>query len=142
MPFTGWRRIFPAAFFGLLLLLGLWLHRDYGVSWDEPTDHQNGAVSGRYVAELLLPRLLRDKPTLATSPPITNYPDNDHGVAFELPVAALEMLLTPGDPQYYFLYVAPAHLSYGRSWNMGAVPARVHLLSGGGLKGGFIEVGV
>jgi len=102
MPFTGWRRLIPVAFFGSLLLLGIWLHRDYGVSWDEPTDHQNGSVSGRYVAELLLPGLLRGNPTLATIPPITNYTDNDHGVAFELPVAALGLLLTPGNQQGYF----------------------------------------
>ncbi|HEX8426206.1 hypothetical protein [Hymenobacter sp.] len=91
-------------FFGLLLLLGISLHRDYGVSWDEPTDHQNGAVNGRYVAELLFPDLLRGHPTLATIPPLANYADNDHGVLFELPAAALGLLLTPGDSQgYYFL---------------------------------------
>lgn len=102
VPAARWRRLSVGVFFGLLLLLGGWLHRDYGVSWDEPTDHQNGAVSGRYVAEQLLPGLLQNHPTLATIPPLAGYPDNDHGVLFELPVAALGMLLTPGNPQGYF----------------------------------------
>ncbi|UOG74744.1 glycosyltransferase family 39 protein [Hymenobacter tibetensis] len=99
---TTARKVSVGAFFSLLLVLGLCLHRDYGVSWDETTDHQNGAVNGRYVAELLFPGLLRGNPKLAAIPPLANYHENDHGVLFELPVAALGFLLTPSDSQTYF----------------------------------------
>jgi len=141
---TRFRKLSVGAFFGLLLLLGICLHRDYGVSADEPTDHQNGAVSGRYVAELLFPGLLRGHPTLATIPPLANYVDNDHGVLFELPAAALGMLLTPGDSQgYYFLRHLLIFFTFGlgvwalyllgqvyfRSWQLGLLGALLLVFS-------------
>lgn len=138
------RRLSGSVFFGLLLMLGLFLHRDYGVSWDEPIDHQNGAISGRYVAELLLPDLIRGNPTLATIPSLTNYGDNDHGVLFELPVAGLGMLFTHGAPQSYFfmrhlliflVFVAGVWVLYQlgcvyfSSWRLGLLGALFLILS-------------
>ncbi|NVO32220.1 hypothetical protein [Hymenobacter lapidiphilus] len=77
LPSTAVRRFGVHAFFGLLLLIGLLLVADYGVSWDEPTDQRNGLVSLRYVADLALGH----KPY-----PIEQYRDSDHGVLFELPM--------------------------------------------------------
>ena len=55
-------------FFGLLLLLGIALHRDYGVSWDESENRENGAVNLKYVAQRLAPQLARQRSSYATIP--------------------------------------------------------------------------
>ena len=102
LPATSPRRWLVPAFFGLLLLLGLALHRDYGVSWDETVDRANGAVSLQYVAERLLPQLARRQAATAAIPPLRGYADNDHGVAFELPLAALGFLLARHDAAAYY----------------------------------------
>jgi hypothetical protein len=65
-----------AAFFALLILLGLFLHRDYGIPWDESISHNNGVVSLSYV--------LRGDPSLWT------YSDRYYGVLFEIPFAFLQ----------------------------------------------------
>ncbi|SHK12841.1 ArnT family glycosyltransferase [Hymenobacter psychrotolerans] len=90
-------------FFGLLLLAGLLLFRDYGVSVDEPTDHHNGAINAKYVAEQLFPALLPADADLRRIPPLASNKNNDHGVLFELPVAGLGRLLADGQPGHYFL---------------------------------------
>ena len=84
-------------FFGLLLLLGLALHRDYGVSWDELTDRQNGQVNLKYIGQLLAPRLASQEPTYQAIPPLKGYGDNDHGVLFEIVAAGVGLLLPRGD---------------------------------------------
>jgi len=94
----------PAAFFGLLLLAGVLLHRDYGVSWDEPTDHLNGMVNVKYIAEILAPEKVAQDPSARLIPGFRNYRDNDHGVLFEIPVTLLSYAFTHHDSRaYYFL---------------------------------------
>ena len=90
------------AFFGLLLLLGFALHRDYGVSWDEAENHENGAVNLKYVAERLAPQLARQRASYASIPPLAGYSNNDHGVAFELPLAALALVFAHHDTAAYY----------------------------------------
>ncbi|SNC77164.1 hypothetical protein SAMN06265337_3744 [Hymenobacter gelipurpurascens] len=96
------RRWVVGAFFGLLALLGVALHRDYGVSWDEPTDHLNGLVNVKYIAELLAPEKIRQEPSTRLIPPLKGYHDNDHGVIFEIPVAVLSYLFTHHDSEAYY----------------------------------------
>ncbi|SMB88075.1 hypothetical protein SAMN00120144_1150 [Hymenobacter roseosalivarius DSM 11622] len=91
-------------FFGLLLLTGLLLHRDYGVSTDEPNNHLNGLVSAKYLAQLVAPEVVARQPTSHLIPDIRAFRDADHGVAFELPMVVLSYLFTRHDPQaYYYL---------------------------------------
>jgi hypothetical protein len=88
-------------FFAVLLALGFWLHRDYGVSWDEPNNHLNGLVSVKYLAQLVKPEIARQYPLI---PDLRVFRDADHGVAFELPLAVLGYLVTPHDSQaFYYL---------------------------------------
>ena len=91
------------AFFGLLLLAGLLLFRDYGISVDEPTDHHNGAINAKYVAENLFPALVPADADLQLIPALELNKNNDHGVLFELPVAVLGRLVADGQPGHYFL---------------------------------------
>ena len=89
-------------FFAVLLLLGLVLHRDYGVSWDEPTDHLNGMVNAKYMAKLLAPEKVTQDPSSHLIPDLRNYRDNDHGVLFEVPVTLLSYVFTHHDSRAYF----------------------------------------
>lgn len=89
-------------FFVLLLSLGVWLHNDYGISWDEPNNHLNGLVSAKYLAQLVAPARMVQQPELARIPDLRAFRDADHGVAFELPLTLLGALLTPHDSQGYY----------------------------------------
>lgn len=98
------RRFAVPLFFGLLLLLGVALHRDYGVSWDESVDHLNGVVNATYILQRLAPELARRESNHGQIPALKQYGDNDHGVLIELPLTLLGRVLTHGDPRsFYFL---------------------------------------
>jgi hypothetical protein len=103
-PADHWRRLIVWLFFGALLLLGVWLHRDYGVSWDETNNHLNGLVTIKYLASLLPPdNPLRHHPTFATTPDLRNFSDAHHGPVFEVAVVVVSYLLTDHDSRSYFL---------------------------------------
>ncbi|MCC3155994.1 glycosyltransferase family 39 protein [Hymenobacter sp. 15J16-1T3B] len=99
--FRSGRWLVPA-FFGVVLLLGLLLHRDYGVSWDEPVDRLNGMVNAKYVAEKLAPAVARRQDNYALIPDLATYADQDHGVVFELPSILLQKLLRLEEPQQVY----------------------------------------
>ena len=86
-------------FFIVLLGLGLWLHQDYGVSWDEPNNHLNGLVSVKYLTQLVAPEVVARQPDNHLIPDIRAFRDADHGVAFEVPVAVLSYLFAHHDSQ-------------------------------------------
>ncbi|WP_303309602.1 glycosyltransferase family 39 protein [Hymenobacter sp. BT730] len=97
-------RLLPRLFFSLVLLLGLLLHRDYGLSWDEPIDHLNGLVNAKYIARLFFPQLARQEATYDEIPDFENFSEHDHGVLFALPVAVLGRIFTHGNTrEFYFL---------------------------------------
>ncbi|QNH62173.1 ArnT family glycosyltransferase [Hymenobacter sediminicola] len=100
---TTWQLWLVRAFFGLLLLTGALLFRDYGVSVDEPVSHEDGAVSGKYIAEKLFAGFGQDDPNVSVITPLFRHRDYDKGVVFELPVAGLGRLLTHGNSTHYFL---------------------------------------
>ncbi|MDO7844869.1 hypothetical protein Q5H92_00760 [Hymenobacter sp. M29] len=101
--FRASRRLITTLFFGGLLLLGLLLTSSYGMGWDEPTDREGGYISLRYVAQRLAPGLLRTE-HLAHLPELRTYREADHGVAFTMPLAALEEIFYPHDlPGAYWM---------------------------------------
>lgn len=131
-------------FFGLLAVLGVALHRDYGMGWDEPAERLNAFVSAKYVALKLAPELARRQPRLADIPDLRQHRDADHGVLFMLPWVGLEALRPGPDPAEwayrrhlagFLLFVAGAWGVYrlGRarlgSWRWGLVGAGLLVLS-------------
>lgn len=86
--------------FVALLALGLAIHRDYGISFDEGSQRIIGAVTVKYVAELLAPSLLT--PSLATLEPLATFADRDYGVGFEAPAVVLEAILRLSDKREIF----------------------------------------
>lgn len=92
------------AFFGLLVLLGVGLYRDYGVGWDEQVDRLNGIINAKYVALKLAPELARRQPTFADIPDMRDNQDTDHGVFYQLPLVLLEKVVGAEDSRdVYFL---------------------------------------
>jgi hypothetical protein len=83
---------------GLLAGLGVALHRDYGMGWDEPADRLNAFVSAKYVALQLAPQVAARQPRLADIPNLRQHRDADHGVLFMLPWVVAEALWPGPDP--------------------------------------------
>ncbi|MFD1467496.1 glycosyltransferase family 39 protein [Hymenobacter caeli] len=94
-PATKTQRLVVGAFFTGLLLLGLWLVRDYGVSVDEGQSRMNGMVSLKYLGDRYFPEFIRTHGEFAAYAglPLPQYYDRDYGVVFELPVTWLEQAL-------------------------------------------------
>ena len=76
-------------FFAALLLAGICIFRDYGISWDEPMQRNAGQIAMRYVT--------------GKSNELFSYRDKNYGTAFELPLAIAERIFgLTGDPQSVF----------------------------------------
>ena len=75
-------------FFILLLTVGFFTYRSYGLSWDEPISHMNGQVSWEYV--------VRGNSSLNT------YSERLYGVLFEIPLVAIQQIFSIQDPQALF----------------------------------------
>ena len=88
-------------FFTALLALGLAIHRDYGISWDEPFQRFTGAVTVKHLAEKFAPSLVSGE--AGRLPALADYIDRDHGTAFEAPAVALEALLGLTDKRDIFM---------------------------------------
>jgi len=92
-------------FFLILLAVGLGVYRDYGISLDEVAQRSIGAMTLAYVANRLAPSLLARAPShLSHVESLNDYPDRDHGVAFEAPAVALEAILGIGDLKNVFMF--------------------------------------
>jgi len=93
-----------SAFFGLLVLVGLLVYRDYGVPWDEQLDRLNGIINAKYVALYLAPDLARQEENFTVIPDMSENQDADHGVLFQLPLVLLERVVHANDTRdVYFL---------------------------------------
>ncbi len=138
------RRWVVGLFFGLLILLGAAVHRDYGMGWDEPAERLNAFVSAKYVALQLAPALARRQARFADIPELRHYHDADHGVLFLLPLVVLEALSPGSDPAQwaffrhflgFLLFVAAGWAVYRlgaqrlASWRWGLVGAAGLVLS-------------
>jgi len=103
-PQSKVQNIWVGAFFSILLVVGLMIHKDYGVSADEMTQRTIGLTSLAYLANLFNIRFL-----LGDAQPLTDpssvflaQRDRDYGVAFELPAEFLIKVLGLQDANAYF----------------------------------------
>lgn len=89
--------------FAAYFILGLVIHSDYGVSWDEPVSRTNGMVNLKYIVEKVAPSLITGD-SAKNIPELHSWQDKDYGVAFEVPVAALELLLKLKDSEDIYIF--------------------------------------
>jgi len=87
--------------FLVLLLIGLAVFRDYGISWDEPNQREIGGVSAKYVAQTIAPSLLTKQ--VEAFPDLQDFKDRSYGVAFETPAFVVEQLLGLTDTRDIFM---------------------------------------
>ncbi|HEX8504343.1 MAG TPA: hypothetical protein VF630_03165 [Hymenobacter sp.] len=82
------------AFFAAVLVMGLLIFQDYGLSVDENQQRDIGMVSLKYVGQKIAPEwVARDKTFERYYLPLAEFTDRDYGVAFEMPVSFLERML-------------------------------------------------
>ncbi|TGE05494.1 ArnT family glycosyltransferase [Hymenobacter fodinae] len=96
-------------FFLLLLVLGLSIYPDYGVSIDEPVSRKNGMITLRHLMMRFNPEFVAKDPAFQPyEMPLMEYIDRDYGVAFETPVSYLERVLhlDTTKEQYLFRHLA------------------------------------
>ena len=91
-------------YFALLLLVGLLIVGDYGISFDEPVSRNNGGISLRYVIERLNLPIFQADPILGLqNTPLMQYHDRDYGVSFDLPAFLIERLFSLDDSRDQYL---------------------------------------
>lgn len=84
------KRIITISFFIGIFLFGLFIYRDYGLSWDEPISHINGRVTLAYLSE--------------GNQFLWEYSERFYGVVVELPFALAERLLSLDTSQSLFFF--------------------------------------
>lgn len=105
-------------FFIALLTTGLFAHKDYGISWDEPIGKTNGALSALY-ANYKLDYLFLSKEKVdilinkfgdtdkanrkyTNANYLYNYKDKEYGVIFECYLAAIQILSNTVEEQLVY----------------------------------------
>ncbi|HYC65223.1 MAG TPA: hypothetical protein VEC14_10865, partial [Reyranellaceae bacterium] len=78
------------------MALGVAIHRDYGLAFDEVAQRTTGTVAVKYVIDLFAGRQGLSA--------MNDYVDRDYGVAFEAPAVALEMLFGLSDSRDIFMF--------------------------------------
>jgi len=86
---TRWTRVATPLAFLLYLVLGLAIHRHYGLSWDETPSRKNGLMAYDYVT--------------GANRQLLDYADRDYGTALELPLVVAEKLFRCSSPRSVFL---------------------------------------
>ena len=109
---TAIRRVGQVCVFLCVLLLGLFLYKDYGIAYDEPINRRNGGISFNAVVNVVNKGLSttffkNDPQTQQFNVDLNQYQDRDYGVAFDLPVFFLERILGLNDSrsQYQFRHI-------------------------------------
>ena len=79
--------------FLIYFIIGINIYKDYGISFDENINRDNGFVSLKYIFEKIginadLSKFVVDIPNLS------DYKDKAYGVVFDLPLAFFEFFLT------------------------------------------------
>jgi len=84
------KKVVVSFFFIGYFIIGCFIFKDYGISWDEPDHRQIGYINFEYV--------LRGDKTLLSP----QYPEKDHGPFIELPLVIIERLLKLKDTKIIY----------------------------------------
>ncbi|MBO0360896.1 hypothetical protein J0X19_23250 [Hymenobacter sp. BT186] len=90
-------------YFLLVFLLGVFIFKDYGVSWDESIDRINGMVNAKYIMATLAPEWTEHQLVFTNVPDFAAHLENDHGALFHLPLAFMEVVWPGLDSRTYYL---------------------------------------
>ena len=89
-------------FFSVYLVVGLIIYKDYGISFDENLHRQSGFISFQYIINFFsIPLDLSD--TIDSIPDLKSDWRKTYGVAFDLPMAFIEMAFKISDSRDIYL---------------------------------------
>ena len=97
-----------------LVITGIWICGDYGISWDEPTQRHIGEVNLQYIRS-------------GDDQLLENFADRDHGAAFEVSLKWIEEVISPrqeGSIYFvrhlcsYLFFMASAWCMYLLGWRL------------------------
>ena len=101
MSFINWpyKQICVSLFFLIFLGIGISIHKDYSVSWDEPAQRLIGGVNLTHIAKLVGSNSILSNPQFTdfSKIPLDQLKDRDYGVIFEVPAIFIEHLLGLSD---------------------------------------------
>jgi hypothetical protein len=90
------RLVWVTLFFMAIVINGISIYRDYGISWDEPGQTMNGIVTLKYLGEKFVPNLMSSpaySEKIKNISPLHIYPPKYYGVVFEAPLALMQLML-------------------------------------------------
>ena len=93
----NYKNLFIILIFSFLLIIGILIFDDYGMSWDEDFHRGNGYVYLNYIRELLSLEPYPGHPNLI------DYVHPQYGVIFDLPMVYLEEFFSIDDSKIYYL---------------------------------------
>jgi hypothetical protein len=140
------RKFVLGMFFSILIAVGVFVHRDYGMGVDEPIERANGMISLNYIADQFGISKLQNSDLLKTYrfATLDTYKDRDYPVLFNLPAAFLEWAFNINDEQTVYWYrhllnylvcLAGVYAIFRiaerrfESWKVGIVTAALFILS-------------
>ena len=103
--FNNLKRFIVALFFFSILILGIVIHRDYGISWDEAIERTTGIVTLNYIGDTLNFSAIQNNDELAKFRPqkLNEYQDRFFGSIYVTSLAALEQVFQiRGNQEIYF----------------------------------------
>lgn len=94
----------PLAFFTLLLLTGICIHRDYGLSFDEEIERVTGLVTFKYLLQTFSPGSIAHINWLQNIPDLHTYQDRHYSPIFHLICIFFKIIFqVKGSRETYFL---------------------------------------
>jgi len=106
------KNICLALFFLSLLMIGIYIYQDYGLSWDEPTERLTGLVNLNYIGEFFNFEFIKNSPMIQSIKDIRlqNYSDRVFGPAFPIITSLIEILI--GRNELYIGYRIRHFITY------------------------------
>ena len=98
--------VFLYSYLTILLIIGVIIYNDYGISWDEEISRSNGLFALEYIYSILGLDFNYEIPNIFSNSKQTfrEYNDNFYGVVFDLPLGFIEYIFKIELTQnYYFL---------------------------------------
>lgn len=92
------QKIAVAIFFILLLLTGIFIYRDFGLTCDEPLDRNTAAANLKYILSIFASEDFARSfiPNYDRIVPLESFVDRDYGVTFHLPAYLIELIFYKG----------------------------------------------
>ena len=97
------KKLLVLSYFFLLLIVGLFIYPDFGISLDEDNTRINGFVTFKYICEIFLPEIIYKIDNIIDVPSLSDWKEQGHGVVFDLPAAFIEFFFEIKDSRNYFL---------------------------------------